>query len=74
MGKYYHPALQDLIVLAVECLIVLGGYTSKSPALPLSPGRGGARAGAAGVRDVCGPESSMRHVCVRLALFHNIEG
>ena len=28
-GKYYH----HLIVLAVECLIVLGGYTSKSPAL-----------------------------------------
>ena len=26
---------------------------------PLSPGRGGARAGAAGVRDVCGPESDM---------------
>ena len=32
---------------------------------PLSPGRGGARAGAAGVRDVCGPESDMP--CVRLA-------
>ena len=27
--KYYH----HLIVLAVECLIVLGGYTSKWPAL-----------------------------------------
>ena len=26
---------------------------------PLSPGRGGARGGAAGVRDVCGPESDM---------------
>ena len=30
---------------------------------PLSPGRGGARAGAASVRDVCGPESDASCVC-----------
>ena len=39
---------------------------------PLSPGRGGARAGAAGVRDVCGPESDVRVYALRL--FHYIEG
>ena len=38
---------------------------------PLSPGRGGARAGAAGVRDVCGPESDMP--CPPCVCFHNIE-
>ena len=42
---------------------------------PLSPGRGGARAGAAGVRRVCGMSVGPRAIChVRLALFHNIEG
>ena len=42
---------------------------------PLSPGRGGARTGAAGVRRVCGMSVGPRAIChVRLALFHNIEG
>ena len=49
---------------------------SPSPTVtPLSPGRGGARAGAAGVRRVCGMSVGPRAIChVRLALFHNTEG
>ena len=44
--------------------------------LPFLPaGVAGARAGAAGVRRVCGMSVGPRAIChVRLALFHNIEG
>ena len=64
-----------LVICVVEpglnILVLLPSQT----VTPLSPGRGGARAGAAGVRRVCGMSVGPRAIChVRLALFHNIEG
>jgi len=41
----------------MECKILV--LLPSQAVTPLSPGRGGASAGAAGVRDVCGPESDM---------------
>ena len=49
--------------LHMECKILV--LLPSQAVTPLSPGRGGARAGAAGVRDVCGPESDMP--CPRIA-------
>jgi len=57
-------------LLHMECNILV--LSPSQTVTPLSPGRGGARAGAAGVRDVCGPESDVRVSALRL--FHNIEG
>ena len=42
------------------------------PFFPAGVGRAGGAGGAAGVRDVCGPESNVRVFALRL--FHNIEG
>ena len=47
-----------LVICVVEPGLNILGLSSQT-VTPLSPGRGGARAGAAGVRDVCGPESDM---------------
>ena len=60
--------------LHMECKILV--LLPSQAVTPLSSGRGGASAGAAGVRRVCGMSvgSRGRCACVRLALFHNIEG
>ena len=70
-----HPAYIYPAFLHMECKIL--GCPSQT-VTPLSPGRGGARGGAAGVRRVCGmsvgpSESDMSMSALRL--FHiNIEG
>ena len=62
-------------ICVVEPGLNILGLSPSQTVTPLSPGRGGARAGAAGVRRVCGMSVGPRAIChVRLALFHNIEG
>jgi len=56
----------------MECEVLDCCHPKLSLDTPLSPGRGGARAGAAGVRDVCGPDRE-RYAMSALRLFHNIE-
>ena len=64
-----------LVICVVEPGLNILGLLPSQTVTPLSPGRGGARAGAAGVRRVCGMSVGPRAIChVRLALFHNIEG
>ena len=67
-----------LVICVVEPGLNILGLLPSQTVTPLSPGRGGARAGAAGVRRVCGmsvgpSESDMSMSALRL--FHiNIEG
>ena len=48
----------------MECEVV-SRLSPSQTVTPLSPDRGGARAGAAGVRDICGPESDVRVSALR---------
>jgi len=78
------PSLLEMTALFIyECEVISTCLPKLSLPSPLSPGRGGARAGAAGVRDVrdvwfivmsVGPRA-ICHACVHLLrLFPNIEG